>query len=191
MAWVPPDWLAEHGDAPATDLDLAVLLLNTHDLLEEPADRLADLTWWCDALRSVGHDDLAAAQRPADLPWLRGLRATLRTVFEADDDAAAVSVLNAALLEARAVVQVGPRGLGVAGLGKGGDLAARLLVAVATQVAERGVGRLGVCASDPCRCAYVDRTRASSRRYCCTVCNDRSAARAYRRRRVPAQPTEP
>ncbi len=70
-------------------------------------------------------------------------------------------MLNAGLLEAGAVVQVGPEGLGVIGTGSGGDLPARLLAAVAAQVAGHGVARLGICASDPCRCAYVDRPAAA------------------------------
>ncbi len=169
---------------PAGDLDLAVLLLNSVDLLEEPADRMADdLAWWRRALTRNGHEQLAAAQRDADLPVLQALRATVRAVFEEDDAGRARSALNAALLEAGAVVQLLPGGLGVTGRGPGGDLPARLLVAVAAHVAERGVGRLGICASDPCRCAYVDRTRGGTRRYCCTLCNDRAAARAYRRRK--------
>ncbi len=168
-----------------TDLDLAVLLLNSVDLLEDPPDRMADdLGWWRRALARNGEGELAAAQRDADLPVLQALRDTLRSVFEADDADQARSVLNAALLEARAVVQLLSDGLGVTGLGPGGDLSARLLVAVATHVAESGVARLGICASDPCRCAYVDSTRGRTRRYCCTLCNDRAAARAYRRRRV-------
>jgi predicted RNA-binding Zn ribbon-like protein len=168
-----------------TDLDLAVLLLNSVDLLEDPPDRMADdLDWWRRALARNGEDELAAAQRDADLPVLQALRDTLRSVFETEEDGRARSVLNAALLEAGAVVQLLPDGMGVTGLGPGGDLPARLLVAVATQVAERGVGRLGICASDPCRCAYVDSTRGRTRRYCCTLCNDRAAARAYRRRKV-------
>jgi predicted RNA-binding Zn ribbon-like protein len=167
-----------------TDLDLAVLLLNSVDLLEDPADRMADgLAWWRRALARNGLDDLAAAQRDEDLPMLQALRGTIRTVFESSDDDRARAVLNAGLLDAGAVVQVGPEGLGVVGTGPGGDLPARLLAAVATHVAERGVARLGICASDPCRCAYVDQTRAGTRRYCCTLCNDRASARAYRRRR--------
>jgi len=167
-----------------SDLDLAVLLLNSVDLLEEPADRMADdLGWWRRALARNGVDELAAAQHDEDLPMLQALRDTIRTVFESTDPERARSVLNAALLEAGAVVQVGPQGLGVTGTGPGGDLPARLLAAVATHVAERGVARLGICASDPCRCAYVDQTRGGTRRYCCTLCNDRAAARAYRRRR--------
>ena len=163
-----------------TDLDLAVLLLNSVDLLEEPADRMAsDLTWWRRVLGRVGHPELADAQRDDELPMLRSLRATIRTVFESSDDEAAREVLNAALREAGAVVQVTPEGLGVSG-----DLRGRLLFAVARHLADHGVDRLGICLSDPCRCAYVDRTRAGTRRYCCTLCNDRAAARAYRRRKA-------
>ena len=81
-AWVPPEWLSGRGEGPASDLDLAVVLLNSLDLLEEPADRLHDLAWWRDALRQLGHPRLAAAQRRADLPRLRDLRETLRAVFD-------------------------------------------------------------------------------------------------------------
>jgi predicted RNA-binding Zn ribbon-like protein len=166
-------------DEPYSDLDLAVLLLNSVDLLEDPPDRMAtDLVWWRTVLRRVGHPELADAQRDADLPMLLALRATIRTVFECEEAAEARSVLNLALSYAEAVVQVTPDGLGV-----GGGLRGRLLFAVAQHVAEHGVARLGTCASDPCRCAYVDRTRAGTRRYCCDICNDRAAARAYRRRR--------
>ncbi len=161
-----------------TDLDLAVLLLNSVDLLEDPPDRMAeDLGWWRRALARNGLDELAAAQVDGDLPMLQALRDTLRSVFDAEDDDVARSVLNAALLEAGVVVQVAPEGLVVSG-----DLRGRLLFAVARHLAEHGVARLGICASDPCRCAYVDRTRGRTRRYCCTLCNDRAAARAYRRR---------
>ena len=55
-----------------TDLDLAVLLLNSVDLLEEPPDRMADdLGWWRRALARNGLDELAAAQRDDDLPCSR------------------------------------------------------------------------------------------------------------------------
>jgi len=167
------------------DLDLAVLLLYSVDLLEDPPDRMADdLSWWRGALGRNGLEDLAAEQRDEDLPVLQGLRATLRSVFESDDEDEARELLNTALHEERAVLQLRPSGLGVTGRGRAGDLPARLLVAVATHVAEHGLGRLGICESDPCRCAYVDTTRGRTRRYCCTLCNDRAAARAYRRRKA-------
>lgn len=167
------------ADEPLSDLGLAVLLLNSVDLLEDPPDRMAeDLAWWRRALGRHGHAELARSQSDGDLPALKALRDTLRTVFECGDDDEARQVLNVALLHADAVVQVTPQGLGVSG-----DLRGRLLFAVARHVAEHGVARLGTCASDPCRCAYVDQTRGRTRRYCCTLCNDRAAARAYRRRK--------
>jgi predicted RNA-binding Zn ribbon-like protein len=186
----PRDWL-EHGtDHPASDLDLAVLLVNSHDLLEDPPDRLADLVWLTGALTRVGHRDLAASLTGSDLPRLRSLRGVLRAAFEAPDLNTAAVVLNPQLVKARAVflldVPSPPRPARfVAAPDRTGfaALAARLPAAVAAHVAEHGVGRLGICASDPCRCAFVDRTRAGTRRHCCTICNDRHAARAYRRRR--------
>jgi predicted RNA-binding Zn ribbon-like protein len=172
------------GDEPLSDLGLAVLLLNSVDLLEDPPDRLAeDLSWWRRALTRHGHPELAAAQRKDAREGLLELRGLLRVVFEGDDEEEARRLLNGALLAAGAVVQLGPDGLGVTGSGPHGDLPARLLFAVAGHVAEHGVARLGTCASDPCRCAYVDSTRGRTRRYCCTLCNDRASARAYRRRR--------
>ena len=67
-------------------------------------------------------------------------------------------------------------------------LEARLPAALAGFVAEHGTQRLGVCGSDPCRCVFVDRTRAGTRKYCCSYCNDRFAARAYRRRKKLGSP---
>ena len=109
MPEYPSDWLERRDGEPASDLDLVVLLINSLDLLADPPDRLADLSW-----------------------------------FQA--------------------------------------LAARLPAALAECVASRGLGRLGTCAAPPCHCAFVDRTRARTRRYCCTACNDRTAARLYRQR---------
>jgi predicted RNA-binding Zn ribbon-like protein len=186
----PLDWLERSAGRRAGDLDLAVLLVNSHDLLEDPPDRLGDLTWLTGALAHVGHDDLAAVLTARDLPRLRALRGILRAAFEAPDLTTAAAVLNPQLVKAKAVFQLDlPGGAGEARfvptpeLTGCAALAARLPAAVAAHVAEHGVGRLGVCSSDPCRCAFVDRTRAGTRRYCCTVCNDRYAARAYRRRR--------
>jgi len=56
--------------------------------------------------------------------------------------------------------------------------------ALARALAEGGAERLRTCVGDPCRCVYVDRTRAGRQRYCCELCNDRMASAAYRRRRT-------
>ena len=55
--------------------------------------------------------------------------------------------------------------------------------ALARAMAVGGPGRFGTCAGHPCRCGYVDRTRAGRQRFCCQLCNDRTAAAAYRSRR--------
>lgn len=186
MTGYPADWLAEPG--AATDVELALLLVNSHDLLEDPPDRLTDLRWLTHALAQAGHADLAGELTTRDLPRLRRLRESLRSAFESPDDAGAAAVLNPLLEKARAVPLLHASSSGTTLL-VGGDrvgvaaMEARLPAALAAFVAEHGVRRLGVCDSDPCRCVFVDRTRAGTRKYCCSYCNDRRAARAYRARR--------
>ncbi len=186
-AGFPGDWLAD-PTAPASDVELALLLVNSHDLLDDPPDRLRDLRWLTHVFTRAGHGDLALELSGRGLPRLRRLRDALRAAFEAPDDLAAAAILNPLLEKARAVplIDVDPAGstslrvgLGLRGVAA---LEARLPAALAAFVAEHGVRRLGVCDSDPCRCVYVDRTRAGTRKYCCSYCNDRRAARAYRRR---------
>ena len=185
----PQDWLTDAAQ-PASDLELALLLVNSLDLLEDPPDRLVDLTWLTGAVTRAGHPGLALELTRRDLPRLRALRDSLRPVFETEDVRVAAAQLNPLLEKARAVpllvvdsdngdptLQVGVGLRGVAAL------EARLPAALASYVAEYGTARLGVCGSDPCRCVFVDRTRGSTRKYCCTYCNDRYAARAYRRRK--------
>lgn len=184
----PPDWVTGAPGSPSSDLDLVVLLVNTHDLLDDPPDRLHDLRWLVEALGAVGHAALATELEDDDLPALRRLRDRLRLVFETDDDAEAAGVLNPLLVRAGAVpVLVPGTGLVVAPDRTGrAALEARLPAALAAYVAERGARRLGTCAGDPCACAYVDRTRASTRRFCCSICNDRAAARSYRAKKRAA-----
>ena len=157
------DWLERPGE-PASDLDIVVLLLNSLDLLEDPPDRLAGL---------------------------RQLREALRAVFHAGSPAEAASLLNPMLVHASAVPQLMASGAGlriqVAPQARGlAALSARLPAALAEYIAHRGVGRLGTCAALPCQCAFLDRTRAQTRRFCCTACNDRAAALLYRRRKRAA-----
>jgi len=182
------DWLERRDGEPASDLDLVVLLVNSLDLLEDPPDRLTDVAWISGVTADVGRDDIGSALRPADLGPLRQLREALRAVFQAASADEAASMLNPMLLNASAVpqlvvsaggirLQVAPGQHGLAAL------AARLPAALAEHVAHRGVGRLGTCAALPCQCAFIDYTRAQTRRFCCTACNDRAAARLYRLRK--------
>jgi predicted RNA-binding Zn ribbon-like protein len=181
------DWL-ERRDGPASDLDLAVLLLNSVDHLEDPPDRLTSVDWFRAVAAATGRAAIAAPLTGDDLAGLRELRESLRAVFTADSAEQAAARLNPMLLAAAAVPQLvaGPDGpeLTVAPDGAGlPALAARLPAAVARHLAARGPGRLGTCAADPCECVFVDYTRARTRRFCCTACNDRAAARVYRQRK--------
>ena len=184
------DWLERPGE-PASDLDLVVLLLNSLDLLADPPDRLTDLDWLREVLAAVGHEDIGGALTAEDLAGLRQLRESLRAVFQARSPAEAASLLNPMLVHASAIpqlvasdgslrLQVAPQARGLAAL------SARLPAALAEHIAYRGLGRLGTCAALPCQCAFIDRTRARTRRFCCTACNDRAAALLYRRRKRAA-----
>ena len=184
------DWLERPGE-PASDLDLVVLLLNSLDLLEDPPDRLTRLNWLCEVLAAVGRDDIGGALTAGDLAGLRQLRESLRAVFQARSPGEAASLLNPMLRHASAVPQLVPSGddlrLQVAPGARGlAALSARLPAALAEYLAHRGIGRLGTCAALPCQCVFLDRTRARTRRFCCTACNDRAAALLYRRRKRAA-----
>jgi len=174
-----PDWLErQHG--PASDLDLAVLLINSLDNLEDPPDRLTSVDWFRSVTAQVGRGELTAGLSAEDLGGLRELRDCLRGVFLAESADEAAALLNPALVRAAAVAQLvitpdGPA-LEVAPGEQG-------LAALASHLAQRGMGRLGTCAAGPCACAFVDYTRGRSRRFCSTACNDRAAAQAYRQRK--------
>lgn len=187
---MPPGWIHR---IPADDLDLAVLLVNSMDLLEDPPDRLTSVQWYRDALRAAGHGDVAEGLSETDLHSLKELRALLRLVFSAATLEEAVEIVNPMLVrggavpqlvvedDGRPVLQVAPRATGMAAL------SARLPAAAAGLIAESELRRLGTCAGSPCECAFVDRSRSGSRRFCSDWCNDRAAAAAYRARRRAGQ----
>jgi predicted RNA-binding Zn ribbon-like protein len=171
---VPPDEPALH---------LAVAFVNTYDLLADPPDFLSTERAGRIADR-YGQPDLAKALRRADLDALRAVRDRLYRVFAADADGAKVTALDELLVyvDARArmvdarIAAVSPDNDPVRRLG------ALCADALARAMAVGGPERFGTCAGHPCRCGYVDRTRAGRQRFCCQLCNDRMAAAAYRER---------
>jgi predicted RNA-binding Zn ribbon-like protein len=175
-------------DRTDRDLDLAVELVNTHWVLASPPDRLTDTGVYQRILRDAGEHTLAGELSPDDLPALRELRAQLKPVFAASTVSAAVRVLDPLLRDSAVPARVAADD-DTARWDWGADqhgvtaLRTRLLAALVTQLIRHGTARLGICEADPCRCVYVDRSRARTRRYCCDQCNDRAAAAAYRRRR--------
>jgi predicted RNA-binding Zn ribbon-like protein len=173
------------GDPVAVAVDLA----NTWDTLEAEPERLRGV----DDLRellvrheigggagSVGERDLARAR------WLRD---DVRAVFLESDEREAAALLNALLESSNAVPHLVSDG-GAWTLrhtpshtGPVGRLAAAAATALAEVVSSVGWERIGVCDALPCRCVFVDRTRAGNRRYCSRLCADRAATAAYRERR--------
>jgi predicted RNA-binding Zn ribbon-like protein len=176
-------------DEEELDVDVAVELVNTEWVLADPPDRLTEVEVFRDVLRDLGRMDLAEQLKDSDLERLRRLRLRLHPVFAAGTPEEMAALLNPWLREVGAVPQLvtgecGRLELHLSGARTGIDrLECALPVALAAHAARHDVRRLGVCQAAPCRCVYVDRTRPATRRYCCDACNDRVAARAYRRRR--------
>ncbi len=182
---------------PATDpaLQLAIAFVNTYDLLESPPDLLT-VEKAAAIARQFGFatlgNSLARADR-ASLDRLRSLRGRLYSVFTAPTASARIEALNTALDSASVRPRMGVDESGAVRLravyGRAdddaiGELAALATDAMAYAMTVGGPGRFGTCAADPCRCVYVDRTRAGRKRFCCELCNDRMAAAAYRSRRA-------
>jgi predicted RNA-binding Zn ribbon-like protein len=176
-------------DRTEQDLDLAVALVNTDIRRADLGDRLTDIAVFQEVLAAAGDADLAGELSARDLAPLRAFRAQLPPVFAAGTVEDAVAHLDPLLAAATVPARLSV-GDGAAHWAWGADqrglpaLKARLLVALASHLLRHGNTRLGVCQADPCRCVYVDRSRARTRRYCCDQCNDRAAAAAYRERKA-------
>jgi predicted RNA-binding Zn ribbon-like protein len=172
------------SSVPATDPWLGFVLdfCNTYDLLEDPPDRLSIPLV---AKLATRHELPRLGLAADDLDRARAVRDRLYDVFAAGAVDDQVGVLNELFDSYGATPRLvaGPR---LAATG-GSDPVARLAIssadALAKAVAGGAGGRLRTCAGDPCRCVYVDRTKANRRRYCCELCNDRMASAAYRSRK--------
>ena len=180
------------GNPEESGADLAVNIVNTWESLPTPHEGLEDVEDLRIFLRAVGRAEAAPAVTDRDLAEFKNLRGRLRRVFETDDAAEAASVLNAIATESGAVPRLAPDAGGWTlefGPEDGsitGRLAATAAVALIEVVRAHGLTRFGTCAADPCMCAYVDRTKNRSKRYCCELCADRAAQRDYRARRREA-----
>ncbi len=169
------------------EVDLAVGLVNTWDVLDDDPEFLRDLPNLRRFLQHHGLEREARVATDGDLKRVRSLRRRVRSVFEADTEAEAVETLNDLLADAVAQLRPEKDGWRFAyEPRRGRDLADRLAPRVAAALLESirtdGWDRFGVCDALPCRCVYIDRSRNRSRRYCCQLCADRIAAAAYRER---------
>jgi predicted RNA-binding Zn ribbon-like protein len=167
---------------------LAVGLVNTWDVFEPNPECLRDVEVLRRLLRYFGHDEPAARARPADVRRVRRVRDRIRAAFEADDEAAAIEILNEVARGAGAVPHLGRADRGwrfqyATRPDPASFLGAEAAVALLDVIRTDGWDRFGLCAGSPCCCVYVDRSRNRSRRYCSQLCADRVTQAAYRRRR--------
>lgn len=182
-------------DDRASDLDVVVALLNTYDAYDARPEHLGSVESLRELFANLGWTDVATSRlTQRDVVAVKALREQIREIFAeaAEGNAvAAATACNKLLARVQPVLALHPgddrSALGVA---DGGSDAVRRLedrvsVAVAVGLATPGI-RLGLCDAHPCRCAYVDRSRAGTRRFCCGLCADRFAAAAYRLRRKGA-----
>ena len=175
-----------------TPVQIAVDLVNTIDIhsgeekLSRPADLDAFLEQhddgnWCRPGWAAGETDLRA---------VRGIRARLRDVFSAGDEASAADVINDILADVGAVPRVSVHE-GVAPhlhFEPREGAPARWLGAVAAMglsvaMIEGGFDRFGTCDSATCADVFVDTSRNKSRRHCSDTCTTRENVAAYRARK--------
>jgi predicted RNA-binding Zn ribbon-like protein len=175
-----------------TRVAVAVDLVNTWDELEDEPDLIEgvrDVRTWLDW---HGLHRAATQVRAADVDRVRALRTRFDRVFDAKDEGEAAALLNELALEYGTLPQL-ERANGGWRLRTWPDEGAGLPAVAAYATAgllealrDLGWSRFGRCAGSPCRCAFVDRSRNRSRRYCCNLCADRVAQAHYRERKKAA-----
>jgi predicted RNA-binding Zn ribbon-like protein len=169
----------EDTTPPFTKVQLALELVNTIDMLEDPPDFLRSVDRLERFLLYVGNDAAKTRLTQAHLEDLRRLRAELTRAMDSDEGKAAVLLAELAAsldLRPRLIptgkkawdIQLGPAPTqGLEGLG-----ASSVVGLMELLVAGRW-DRIGRCAGAPCCCLFVDRTKNRNRRFCCQLCADR------------------
>ncbi|GAA1097541.1 CGNR zinc finger domain-containing protein [Tsukamurella strandjordii] len=152
------------------------------DLANRPPADLTDLVRRCDehdmSIESVGEGDFEGCRAVIDA-WL--------TVVDAAEVSERVELLNALL----ATHASHPRVTDHAGTGwhihyresgatLAGQLAVLILTGTALHLTERGMTRLGRCASSDCERVFADVSRNGRQQYCSPRCGSREAVRRHR-----------
>jgi len=173
-------------------LAVSIDLINTWDELEPEPDLIEGLTDVRTWLEWHGLSAAAKRMREADVDSVRALRARFDRVFDAGDEAEAARRLNELAREygTPPVLERADGGWRLRSWPAEGEglpaVAAYATAGLLAAFQELGWARFGRCAGSPCRCAFVDRSRNRSRRYCCTLCADRVAQAQYRTRKREA-----
>ena len=175
-------------------LAVAVDLVNTWDELHAEPDLiegLVDVRTW---LEWHGLKTAAARLGERDVDAVRELRARLDSIFDASGEDEAAALLNELAHDYGTPPQLerndgGWRVRTWPEEGEGLPAVAAYAAAGLQDAFHRlGWKRFGRCVGSPCRCAFVDRSRNRTRRYCCSLCADRVAQAQYRARRRGAPP---
>jgi len=164
---------------PDDPVAFAVALVNTWDELEDPPELLRDRVI---LRRFLGRHGF---ERVPKLEDVRVLRDRLRAAFEVEDEPSAVDALNRILRGSEAKPQLvgGSGAWQLRWTGRPLDvLASTAATSLLEAIRVDGRQRFGICAAAPCCCVFVDRSRNRSRRYCSSLCADRVAQAAHRRR---------
>jgi len=168
---------------------LAVDIVNTWDELHTPKDLIEDLADVRYLLEWHGLSAAAGRGREPDVQRLRDIRDRFAAVFDAGDEEDAARLVNALVRDYGRPPQL-ERVAGAWRLRSWPDEcegldAAAAFAAVGLLEALRDLGwsRFGRCNGLPCSCAFIDRSRNRSRRYCCELCATRVAQASSRARR--------
>ena len=171
---------------------LAVDIVNTWDELHSPKDLIEGLEDLRYLLEWHGLSAAAQTVREPDVQRLRDLRDRFSAVFDAAGEDEAAALVNALVRDYGRPPQLERAGgswrVRAWPDEREGLDAAAAFAAVGLLEALRDLGwsRFGRCGGLPCRCAYIDRSRNRSRRYCCELCSNRVAQASSRARRAAA-----
>lgn len=171
-------------DDTAESLESAVSLANS-ELEPDTLTSLAELTEFFDRFAYTG-----ARPTAADVDLVRGIRSTLRTLFQSTRDEA-VPLVNAVLAEQQALprlVRHGDTDWHIHAISDDRPLHERILVETAMAMIDLiradEMSRFGRCEMDDCDGVVLDLSRNRSRKYCTTTCTNRAAVQAYRARQA-------
>ena len=167
-------------------VELAMDLVNTLDL-PYGTDDLTEI----EGLRKfIDEHGLSGDVGEDDLARVRELRTSLRRVFEASSEPDAAEILNRLLSDSAATPRISAHGdsplhmhFEPAGAGVADKLTATTAMALAVVLCDFGKDRLGICASDSCRFAFIDVSKNRRKQYCGDKCATRENVAALRARR--------
>jgi predicted RNA-binding Zn ribbon-like protein len=165
---------------------LAEALVNIDD---QHFSKPEDMAGFLDGYRELW-EGVAKPPRQSEFAAILALRASLREVMTAEDNASAIATINQLLIAHGAVPRVSmhsgephlhfepPNSTMTSWLGTTTSMG------LGAVLVEHGINRFGQCEASNCEDVYVDTSKNRSRRHCSTTCSTREAVAAHRRRKT-------